>query len=53
MVNGKEFLPDGETITQMRNQFIGNHKGLDQLRRLLDDREADLVEVIKREDDNK
>lgn len=49
-VNRVEMLPDGETITQMRNQFIGNFKGLDALKNLLDAREAELRETIKNQE---
>lgn len=46
-VNRQEHLPDGTVIEQMRNQFIGNSKGLFHLRRLLDDRETELAAIIK------
>jgi len=40
----------GETITQMRNQFIGEEKGLRELNLLLTQRRAELEETIKKQD---
>lgn len=49
-VNRQEVLPDHGTIDSLRNQFIGNLKGLTELERTLDQREAELVEIIKNQD---
>lgn len=48
----KAILP-GETITQLRNQSIGEEKGLRHLAVLLAQREKELREVIKQQDETK
>lgn len=49
-LNNLDYLPDGQTITQMRDQFIGNEKGLLQLERFLDQLEKELSEKIIQQD---
>lgn len=46
----EEVLYDGSTIQQIRDQLLGNHKGLDALRKMLNEREADLIERIKKDE---
>ena len=42
----RQVLPDGHLAEQMRHQFIGNFQGLNALSKLLDDRKAELEELI-------
>lgn len=50
-VDKHEVLPDGALVNDMRQQFIGNAKGLQHLERLLDSIESSLSEQIKQQDD--
>lgn len=40
----------GDTITQMRNQLIGEEKGLRELSKVLAQREHDLRQKLKQQD---
>ena len=44
---------DGETIVQLRDHFIGEEKGLRHLSKLLAQRELELRETIKKQDETK
>ena len=45
-IGTEQILPDYQTIDAMRNRFVGNEQGLRELQRLLDQRQADLEQVI-------
>jgi hypothetical protein len=43
-------MPDGQTAEAMRQQFIGNYKGLIELQQILTAREEELREIIKKQE---
>jgi len=46
----REAMPDGQTAEAMRQQFIGNYKGLIELQQILTAREEELREIIKKQE---
>lgn len=46
-IDGKQTLPDGATITLLRERFLGNAEALLELPRLVEDRKVQLTEQIK------
>lgn len=44
-----QVIPDGVTAAALHHQFIGNFQGLSELQRLLDNRKAELEDIIQQQ----